>query len=142
MVKQGDLVHVEFVGTLDDGSEFSNSHLVDEPFEFVVGSGEMLPAFERAVCALQPGEETDIRIPAEEAYGLYDDSLVERVPVAIVPNAHKLPVGEYIEIPLNELEEIRVKVVKIEKGVVYFDHNHELAGKALNFHIELVEVKG
>ena len=140
MVSAGDQVQVEFVGTLDDGSEFSNSYLVEEPFEFVVGSGEMLPAFERAVCALAPGEETNIRIPAEEAYGLYDESLVERVPVSMFPNAFKLPLGGYIEIPVGE-EELRVKVLKIEDGWIYFDHNHELAGKALNFYVKLVEVK-
>ena len=141
MIEKGKQVRIEFIGTLDNGSEFSNSYLVDEPFEFIVGSGEMLPAFERAVCQLEVGQETTIRIPADEAYGLYDESLIERVPVAMFPNALKLPIGEYIEIPMNDGEEMRVKVLKAEKGWLYFDHNHELAGQALNFRIKLVEVK-
>ena len=139
MVQEGQKVKIEFVGTLDDGSEFSNSYLVEEPFEFIVGSGEMLPAFERAVCGLEPGQETQVRITAEEAYGLYDESLIERVPVAMFPNAFQLPIGEHIEIPVGD-DEMRVRVLKIEDGWVYFDHNHELAGKALNFYIKLVEV--
>jgi len=139
MPSNGDQVRVHFVGTLDNGSEFSNSYLVEEPFEFVVGSGEMLPAFERVVCTLKPGEETRVRIPAEEAYGAYDESLIEKVPVAMFPQAFKLPIGEYIEIPLGD-DEMRVKVEKIENGWIYFDHNHELAGQALNFYIKLVDI--
>lgn len=141
MPSNGDQVRVHFVGTLDNGSEFSNSFLVEEPFEFIIGSGEMLPAFEQAVCGLKPGEETTVRIPAEQAYGNYDESLVEKVPVALFPNAFKLPVGEYIEIPVGD-DEMRVKVLKIEDGRIYFDHNHELAGKALNFYIKLVDIVG
>jgi FKBP-type peptidyl-prolyl cis-trans isomerase 2 len=37
---------------------------------------------------------------------------------------------------------MRVKVLKIEDGRIYFDHNHELAGKALNFYIKLVDIVG
>ena len=135
----GDQVHVHFVGTLDDGSEFSNSYLVEEPFEFVIGSSDMLPAFERAVLELAPGEETRIRIPVADAYGAYDESLIEVVPVRGFPAAHLLPVGEFIEIPTAD-GEIRAKVLKIEDGNIYFDRNHELAGKDLNFTIKLVDI--
>ena len=139
MAEIGEKVRVDFEGRLDDGSKFSSSYLVGEPFEFVIGSETMLPAFEKAVCEMVPGEEKTIRIPAAQAYGEYDDSLVEKVPVDSFPNADKLPVGRYIVIGSGD-SEMRVKVADIKDGMIIFDHNHELAGEDLTFDIKLLEV--
>lgn len=140
MVEQGWTVKVEFVGRLDNGAEFSNSHLVGEPLEFTIGAGGMLPAFEEAVSSLQVGEEKTVRIPFEQAYGPYDDSLIERVPAALVPNAGDLPIGGYVVFETPE-ESLRVRVLKREGDWLYLDHNHELAGEDLTFDIKLVEAK-
>lgn len=140
MVEAGQKVLVHYVGTLDDGSEFDSSVRRGEPLEFVVGSRTMLPAFERAVSEMEPGEERTVRIPAEKAYGPYDESLVETIPVDAFPHADKLPVGEYIVMSAGS-EHVRVKVEKIEDGRIFFDHNHELAGCDLTFRIRLVAVR-
>lgn len=139
MAEIGEKVRVDFIGRLDDGSEFSNSYLVGEPFEFVIGSRQMLPAFERAVMSMLPGEEKTVRIPADEAYGPYDESLIEVVPTSSIPEAGKLPVGGYVVFSTPS-EDMRVKVLKVEGENVYFDHNHELAGHDLTFDIKLLEV--
>ena len=96
MVETGQKVLVHYVGTLDDGSEFDSSVRRGEPLEFIVGSRTMLPAFERVVSDMEPGEERTVLIPAEKAYGPYDESLVEMVPVDAFPHAEQLPIGEYI----------------------------------------------
>lgn len=139
MAEIGERVKVDFEGRLDDGAKFSSSYLVGEPFEFVIGTETMLPAFEKAVMEMLPGEERTIRVPATEAYGNYDESLIEKVPLSLFPNAEKLPVGQYIVIGAGD-SEMRVKVLKVEDGEVYFDHNHELAGEDLTFDIKLLEV--
>ena len=141
MVKDGQTVKVDFVGKLANGAEFSNSYLVGEPFQFTIGDGTMLKAFEDAVRALDVGGEVHVRIPFEEAYGPYDESLIERVPVSMVPNAENVPVGQFIVFETPE-ESIRVRVLKFEDGWIYLDHNHELAGEDLLFDITLVEVVG
>lgn len=137
MAEIGEKVSVDFIGRLNDGSQFSNSYLVGEPFEFVIGSRQMLPAFEKAVMDMAPGEEKTITIPAEEAYGSYDESLIERVPIDSVPQASQLPIGKYVVFS-SLAGDIRVKVLKIEDDTVFFDHNHELAGEDLTFDIKLV----
>ena len=76
---------------------------------------------------------------ARSAYGLYDESLVERVPIASFPHADELPVGHYIVLGAPE-SALRVKVLKIEDGFVYFDHNHELAGQNLNFDVTVRKI--
>lgn len=141
MIQRGQRVKVDFVGKLKNGAEFSNSYLVGEPFEFTVGDGTMLAAFEDEVRKLGVGEETSVRIPFAQAYGPYEESLIERVPVSLFPNAQDLPVGQFIVVETPE-ESLRVKVLKQEAGWVYLDHNHELAGEDLLFDIKLVEIVG
>lgn len=141
MLKDGQTVKVDFIGKLANGAEFSNSHLVGEPFGFTLGQGVMLAAFEDAVRAMDVGDRVEVRIPMEKAYGPYDDSLIERIPVADFPQAESLPVGNYIVVQTPE-ESLRVKVLGFKNGYVYLDHNHELAGEDLYFEIELLEASG
>ena len=141
MIKDGQTVKVDFVGKLANGAEFSNSHLVGEPFIFTLGQGTMLSAFEDAVRSMEVGDRVEVRIPSDKAYGAYDESLVERVPVARFPHAESLPVGNYIVVETPE-ESLRVKVLGFKDGYVYLDHNHELAGEDLYFEIELLEASG
>ena len=139
MAEIGERVLVHAVGRLDDGLKFLDTYKVGEPMDFVVGSRTVLPAFERAVSRMAPGERATVRLAPEEGYGAYDESLVEEVPATAFPNADKLPVGQFIEIGVP-MGSIRVKVLPPKDGMVRFDHNHELAGRDLIFDIELVGI--
>lgn len=138
MAEIGERVRVHAVGRLENGLKFLDTYKVEEPLDFVVGGCAMLPAFERAVTEMAPGERRTVRIPAEEGYGLYDESLIEEITAADFPNADKLPVGQFIEIGTSQ-GPLRVKVLPPEGGMVRFDHNHELAGQDLIFDIELMD---
>ncbi|HAM16516.1 MAG TPA: peptidylprolyl isomerase [Eggerthellaceae bacterium] len=140
MIQDGQKVKVDFIGKLANGAEFSNSYLVGEPFEFIMGQGVMLAAFEDVVRTMSVGDTVSTRIPCEKAYGAYDESLVERVPMAMFPNSQNLEVGKFIVIETPE-ESIRAKLIKAEEGWLYFDRNHELAGEDLLFEITLADVE-
>jgi FKBP-type peptidyl-prolyl cis-trans isomerase 2 len=142
MIESGQKALVHYVGTLDDGSEFDNSYRREQPLELIVGARQVIPGFDKAVSEMQRvGDRCEVHIPAVEAYGIYDESLVEAIPLSDIPNAEQLPVGSYIMIPTSS-GPIRVKVDRIADGLVFFDHNHELAGKDLTFAIELVSLPG
>ena len=140
MANAGQTVRAHYKGTLDDGTVFDSSYDRNEPIEFVVGVGQMIPGFDAAVLTMEAGDRKTIHIPAAEAYGEYVDEMVQSIPLEYIPNAEDLPVGQFIYMPLEDGQMARCKVVKIENGEATFDLNHELAGKALNFEIELVEV--
>ena len=70
--------------------------------------------------------------------GTTDDG--EKFPVENIPNADELPVGEIIYMRTPEGQPVPMRVVSVEDGVATFDMNHPLAGKPLNFDLELVEV--
>ena len=139
MIRDGQKVKVDFIGKLDNGAEFSNSYMVGEPFEFMMGDGTMLAAFEDAVRAMAVGDTVNVRIPCEKAYGPYDESLIERVPASMFPDAQNLEIGKFIVID-TPAESIRARFIKAEEGWLYFDRNHELAGEDLLFEITLVDV--
>ena len=139
MSNKGMQVSVHYTGTLDNGEKFDSSYDRDEPLVFVCMAGMMIPGFDKAVESMEVGETRTVHLPCTEAYGEYDPKLVEKVPMAQIPNADQLPVGEtvYFQTPYGPMP---VKVAAIEDGMVVFDQNHELAGQDLNFEITLLEV--
>lgn len=141
MAAKGQKVKTHYRGTLDDGSVFDSSYDRGEPIEFIAGAGQMIPGYDAAVLEMEIGEKRTVNIPAKEAYGEYDERNIAQVPVSAIPNADQLPVGECIMVPLENGGSARVKVVKIEDGTVHLDANHELAGQALTFEIELLSAE-
>lgn len=139
MAEIGETVRIDFVGKLDDGSQFSNSHIAGSPLEVTIGAHEVLPAFEQALAEMAPGEKRSLRIPADQAYGSYDENLIETVPKESIPHADRLPVGQYVVFG-SPAGDLRVKVLDVTDDSVVFDHNHELAGQDLNFEISLLDI--
>ena len=139
MAEIGEMVRVDFIGTLDDGAQFSNSYIAGSPLEVTIGAHEVLPAFEKALAEMAPGETRSLLIPAAQAYGAYDESLIETVPRASIPHAEKLPVGQHVVFG-SANGDIRVRVLSVTEDSVVFDHNHELAGQDLHFQITLREI--
>ena len=139
MSNSGKKVKTHYRGTLDDGTQFDSSYDRGEPIEFTCGAGQMIPGFEAAVVDMALGEKKSVHIPAKDAYGEYNEQAVQKIPADQVPNADQLPVGQtvYFNSPYGPMP---AKVVSVTIDEVVLDMNHELAGKDLNFDIELVEV--
>lgn len=140
MAEKGLLASVHYTGTLEDGSVFDSSE-GREPIEFIAGAGQVIPGFDDAVLEMSVGDKKSIRIPCAEAYGEYREELIEAVPMNQIPNSEQLPVGQTIFLTGPGGQPMSAKVLKIEDGNAYFDLNHELAGKDLNFDLELVDLK-
>lgn len=87
---------------------------------------------------MQPGDKVSIHLEPAEAYGERDERLVQAIPVESVPNADQLPVGQTVYFRNPAGYPMPALVEKIEDGKVYLDFNHNLAGKPLNFDLELV----
>lgn len=138
MAEFGQVVRVHYLCTLDDGSVLEDTYKTHAPLLHKLGSGKMIAGFDVALGTMEVGEKRNVHIPAALAYGVYDDTLIEEVSADEFPNSDKLPVGQYIELSLPS-GTMRVKVLKIENGTIYFDLNHELAGNNINFEIELLE---
>jgi peptidylprolyl isomerase len=137
--KPGDTVKVHYQGRLDDGTVFDSSR-ERGPLQFTIGSGALLPAFERAVAGLNPGQSRSIQVPAAEAYGhRRDDQVMEVDRRTIPPGAEPRPGGTVL-VRRTDGQSFHVRVAAVTESHVTLDANHPLAGKDLFFDIELVEI--
>ncbi|MCU7798262.1 MAG: peptidylprolyl isomerase [Candidatus Thiodiazotropha sp. (ex Myrtea spinifera)] len=137
-VQEGDTVRIHYTGTLDNGTQFDSSAGQD-PIEFTLGNKDVIPGFENGVKGMQVGDQKKIHIPAEEAYGERNDSLVEQVPLQNFPDDLELQVGMQLQAQSPNGENFNVIVTALNEEAATIDGNHPLAGEALNFELELVE---
>ena len=135
----GDTVRVHYTGKLDDGSQFDSS-AGREPLEFAIGSGQVIPGFDAAVAGMNVGESRSVRIPAEDAYGARQDELISEVPRSALPADLEPTVGMPLQAQGPDGRVMRLMVVAVADESFTVDGNHPLAGQALNFDIELVEI--
>ena len=136
----GKTCRTHYRGTFNDGTQFDSSYDRGEPLEFVCGAGMMIPGFDRAVADMVVGQVIDVHLMPEEAYGMPDPNAIFTIPVAQLPGSEGLTVGQQVYLQNQMGQPFPVKVVAREGETITFDANHEMAGKALNFRIELVEV--
>lgn len=137
----GKTCRTHYRGTFNDGTQFDSSYDRGEPLEFVCGAGQMIRGFDAAVADMEVGQIVDVHLMPEEAYGMPDPNAVFTVEIAQLPGSEDLEVGQQVYLSNQYGQPFPVKVAAKEETTITFDANHEMAGKELNFRIELVEVK-
>ena len=101
----------------------------------------MIKGFDAAVANMEVGEIKEIHLMPEEAYGMPDPNAIFTLEIAQLPGSEDLTVGQQVYLSNQYGQPFPVKVAAKEETTITFDANHEMAGKELNFTIELVEVK-
>jgi peptidylprolyl isomerase len=136
--KSGDTVRVHYTGTLDDGKEFDSSRGGD-PLTFTLGEGNVIAGFDEAVSGMEVGDEKRVTIPAEQAYGPRRDELTLRVPRTELPG--DLQLYEGAQLRMEQGDQVMIVTVRtLDDESVTLDANHALAGEALTFDLQLVEI--
>ena len=137
----GKTCRTHYRGTFNDGTQFDSSYDRGEPLEFICGAGQMIKGFDAAVADMEVGQVVDIHLMPEEAYGMPDPNAIFTLEIAQLPGSEDLEVGQQVYLSNQYGQPFPVKVTAKEEKNITFDANHEMAGKELNFKIELVEVK-
>ena len=133
-------VKVHYEGTFNDGTVFDSSYEREEPIEFMCGVGMMIPGFDKAVVDMKVGDIVNVHLMPEEAYGPSNPNMILRTPISQLPGSEDLKVGEKVLLSNQFGQPIPVVVIEKTEDMIALDANHEMAGKELNFKIELVEV--
>tara|TARA_B100001123_G_scaffold451191_2_gene628263 strand:- start:4505 stop:4942 length:438 start_codon:yes stop_codon:yes gene_type:complete len=139
-VEVGQNVSVHYMGTLEDGTEFDNSRTKGTPLDFTVGSGQLIPGFDSAVVGMGVGEVKSIKVAPGEAYGDFIPEAIVSVPKSQFPEGFQFEVGAVVH-GKNPDGSIAAATIASQDGfTVTLDCNHPLAGKNLNFEIEVVSI--
>ena len=101
----------------------------------------MIKGFDAAVVDMQVGEKKTVHIPAADAYGEHNPEMVLTFPAEQVPNIDEIEKGMKLFLSTPNGMPVPAVVIDVTPEAVTLDANHELAGKDLNFDIELVEVE-
>ncbi len=149
-VEEGDTVKVNYTGKYENGEVFdtsdeqkakeAGSHVPGReyaPLELKVGAAQVIKGFDNALVGMEEGEEKEIKIPPEEAYGDRVKELVQAVPLEILTQNNLEP-AEGMRINTSQgLAEI----IQVGAEEVKLDFNHPLAGKTICFEIKVEELK-
>jgi peptidylprolyl isomerase len=160
--KKGDRVKINYTGKLEDGtifdsniggagcesddcstndsSEGSGCGCESGPMELTVGEEELFTQIDEILVGMVPGEIKTVIIPAEDAFGEYDEEKVFTVSRADVPDDLNPAVGDELVLSSEDDEELDVVVVELSDKSITFDSNHPLAGEDLTFEVELLEI--
>ncbi|WP_315709137.1 peptidylprolyl isomerase [Brenneria uluponensis] len=119
--------------------------LVDEspvsaPLDYLHGHGSLISGLEKALEGRDVGERFDVNVGANDAYGNYDENLIQRVPKDVFMGVDELEVGMRF---LAETDQgpVPVEITEVQDEHVVVDGNHMLAGQNLNFNVEVVAIR-
>ena len=139
-VENGNTVKVHYRGTLDDGTEFDSSHSRGEPLSFQVGTGQMISGFDAALPGMTVGDTKNISLAPDEAYGQPNPELIGDIPKQAFPPGFSFEVGTMVQGQDENGRPLVGKINEAQDETVTVDFNHPMAGKDLNFEIELVSI--
>jgi peptidylprolyl isomerase len=139
--KTGDTVRVHYTGKLENGEIFSTSK-EGLPSQINIGKGETIPGFEKGIIGMQPGDTKRFKVSPEEAFGPRQEVLMVNVKKNELPENLEPSVGERLQLRQPDGDLMNVTVADVEGDELTLDANHPLAGKTLEFDVELVEIIG
>ena len=138
-VQNGDTVTVNYTGKFEDGTVFDTSMVEGrEPIKTKLGEGNLISGFENGLIDMGIGETKTITINPADAYGEYNEQMIQEVPKTQMPG--EVEVGITLQAD-TQMGTINFVVKEVKEETVVLDANHPLAGKTLVFDLELVDVE-
>ncbi|MGB5486260.1 MAG: peptidylprolyl isomerase [Lysobacterales bacterium] len=111
-----------------------------EPMSYLHGANNIITGLEKAMEGHAIKDEFSVTIEPEDAYGVRNESNVQRVPLKRLKGIGKVSVGQVLNLKTNQ-GQVQVTVLKVGRFNVDVDGNHPLAGKELTFDVEITDIR-
>lgn len=135
------VISINYILTLKDGEEIDRSE-PDTPLTYLQGHENIIPGLENALAELKVGDEKEIVVQPEDAYGEYDEDGFFSIERALFPDDFEIEVGMLLHLKDDESnEETEAFVHEISDDEIILDKNHPLAGETLCFKVEIVDIR-
>tara|TARA_B100000131_G_C17779452_1_gene476654 strand:- start:38 stop:469 length:432 start_codon:yes stop_codon:yes gene_type:complete len=139
-VENGSNVSVHYRGTLNNGEQFDSSYDRGEPIGFTVGSGQMIAGFDAGVVGMAVGEKKTITLTPDQAYGETNPEAIQEFSKDKFPPDFEFIQDGHVQGQTGDGRTFNAVITEINENTVTLDLNHPMAGKDLNFEIELVSI--
>ncbi len=123
-----------------DGDTVDSSEGSD-PIEFIQGKGMLIGGMERALYGLAAGEHKQFRVAPADGYGDEDPDAIAEVPRGEFPPEIPLEPGVELLLKDEDGDEMEAHIVSVGEDTVTLDFNHPLAGKELDFSVEVLALR-
>jgi FKBP-type peptidyl-prolyl cis-trans isomerase SlyD len=142
-IEANTVASVHYTGTLPDSGEVFDSSEGRDPLVFLVGHGQMIPGFEDEMMGASVGERREFTLTSERAYGARDEEAILQIPRS---NFAQLEEQTPLEVGMQLVAQMPhgpspFTVTGLDDETVTADFNHALAGQALTFSVEVVELR-
>lgn len=138
-IQQDKVVRINYQLTSPEGEVLDTSE-GREPLAYLHGRGNLIPGLEQALEGKDQGDEVEVTIEPDEAYGQRDESLVQEVDRQLFANVDSLEPGMRFNAQ-TESGSRPIQVLEVNDDSVKVDANHPLAGVPLHFNVSVVEVR-
>ena len=139
LVENDKIVKVHYHGYFPETKEVFDSSLDREPLSFTVGHGQMIPGFEAEILGAKLSEKRTFTLEPERAYGHRDETRIIEMPKPDFPDGIVIGMKSQAEVQGMPMP-FEITSINDESGTVTCDFNHPMAGKALTFEVEVVEI--
>ncbi len=141
-IAQGSQVALHFSVALENGIEIDNTRSYPEPVSLVIGDGNLLEGFEKALIGLRAGDRRTVHLPPEDAFGPWNPDNVQSFDtVQFVKSGDTTPeIGTMMEFQDKGGSTLAGVVKSVSDDKVEVDFNHPLAGRNVVFEVEIAKV--
>ncbi len=138
-VVKNSIVTLEYV-MMDHSGEILESSKTDGEYDYLHGTGEMLPGVEKVLTGLEKGNSIDIVIPPEDGFGIKNDEFIFEVEKSIFPEDTVLEPDMEFDVEDEDGANI-ITVLELRGDKVLVDKNHPLAGETLKVQATILDVR-
>ena len=133
------IVTLSYTVTVD--GETVDSSEGDEPIEFIQGKGMVIRGLENGLYGLGAGERRKFTVLSDEGYGEPDPDAIAEVPRGEFPDDIPLEPGVDLLLKDEDGDEMEAHIIAVGEDNVTLDFNHPLAGKDLDFNVEVIALR-
>ncbi len=140
-IAHGSQVALHFSVALENGVEIDNTRSYPEPVSLVIGDGNLLEGFEKALLGLRAGDRRTVHLPPEDAFGPWNPDNVQYFDTVQFVKSGDVPVvGTMMEFQDKGGGTLAGVVKAVTDDKVEVDFNHPLAGRNVVFEVEIAKV--
>lgn len=137
-ISSGAIVSIHYTLTGDNGEVLDTSEGQD-PLQYQQGSGNIIPGLEKALEGRSSGDNVQVTVEPEEAYGQRNEDMIQTVSRETFANVDKVEPGMQFRVE-TERGPMIVQVTEVQDESVVLDFNHPLAGERLHFDVNVMDV--